>query len=189
MRLTEYIGENPQNNGFCIVITQYTNDYNCIITYRQAVFVGISQEDWGFVMGYEVFKKLCDEKVARMAKKRFDELSEEYDEIAETLTELEAVKPLQAGDVRDYLSQFCTGDPTDPAFQKKIINAIVNCLYVWDDKLLIYYNVKQNGDRVDHAQAADDAEFCSNSILVYRKNNTTNRICFRGQYVIVLCTR
>lgn len=130
-----------------------------------------------------------DEKVARMAKKRFDELSEEYDAIAETLVELEAVKPLQAWDVRDYLSQFCTGDPTDPAFQKKIINAIVNCLYVWDDKLLIYYNVKQNGDRVDHAQAAVDAEFCSNSNLVYRKNNTTNRVCFRGQYVIVLCAR
>ena len=125
----------------------------------------------------------------KRSRERFDELSEEYDAIAETLTELEAVKPLQAGDVRDYLSQFCTGDPTDPAFQKKIINAIVNCLYVWDDKLLLYYNVKQNGDRVDHAQAAVDAEFCSNSNLVSQKNNTTNRICFRGQYVIVLCAR
>lgn len=132
-----------------------------------------------------IVDKLIDEEesIVKAAKKRFAELSEEAARIDETLAELQAIIPLQAKDVRDYLDQYCQGDFTDPNFQKRIIDTFVNCLYVWSDKLLIYFNVKANGDRVSYTQAAVDAELvCSTSDMVYHSGNTANLI-FTGSFI------
>lgn len=42
-----------------------------------------------------------------------------------------------------FIRDMITGEADDPAFRKRIINLFVNAVYVFDDKLMIYYNVTQ----------------------------------------------
>lgn len=43
-----------------------------------------------------------------------------------------------------WLKVFMRGDMMDVEFQKRIIDVFVNCIYVYDDKIVIYYNVKDD---------------------------------------------
>ncbi|MDR1066870.1 MAG: recombinase family protein [Clostridiales bacterium] len=45
-----------------------------------------------------------------------------------------------------WLNVFTRGDPLDPEFQRRIIDVFINSVYVYDDKLVIYYNV-QGGNK------------------------------------------
>lgn len=54
-----------------------------------------------------------------------------------------------------WLSSFRGGDPMDEKYQKQIIDAFVNAIYVFDDKLVTYYNIK-TADQVTHTEMLDD---------------------------------
>lgn len=54
-----------------------------------------------------------------------------------------------------WLSSFCGGDPLDEKYQKQIIDTFINAIYVFDDKLVTYYNVK-TAERVTHEEMLDD---------------------------------
>lgn len=54
-----------------------------------------------------------------------------------------------------WLSSFCGGDPLDEQYQKKIIDTFVNAIYVFDDKLVTYYNVK-SAEQVTHEEMMGD---------------------------------
>lgn len=41
-----------------------------------------------------------------------------------------------------WLKTFCNGDNLNPEFQRRIIDVLVNSVYIYDDKIVIYYNVK-----------------------------------------------
>lgn len=45
-------------------------------------------------------------------------------------------------EVRAWLKQFCTGDPADENFRKRIIDVFINSIYLYDDKVIIFYNIK-----------------------------------------------
>ena len=38
-----------------------------------------------------------------------------------------------------WLRQFCAGDSFNPAFRRRIIDVFINTVYLYDDKLIIYY--------------------------------------------------
>ena len=63
-------------------------------------------------------------------------------------------------DIVAQLKQFCKGDPLDPDFQRKIIDSVVNCFYVYDDRFVIYYNLKdaKQVSFVDNADIAENAD-------------------------------
>ncbi|MGM9682901.1 MAG: recombinase family protein [Eubacteriales bacterium] len=44
--------------------------------------------------------------------------------------------------VIDYLESFKHGDLLDESFRHQMINALINCVYLFDDKVIIYYNIK-----------------------------------------------
>lgn len=54
-----------------------------------------------------------------------------------------------------WLSSFRGGDPLDEKYQKQIIDAFVNAVYVFDDKIVTYYNVK-SADQVTHEEMLGD---------------------------------
>lgn len=65
-------------------------------------------------------------------------------------------------DIVLWLKQFCKGDLMDEDFRRRIIDVFINSVYVYDDKIVIYYNIK-NGKQVsyiDNCEALDgvDAE-------------------------------
>jgi len=56
----------------------------------------------------------------------------------------------------DWLKQFCNGDPLDEDFQKRIIDVFINSIYVYDDKLVIYYNVK-DGKQISYIEMLESS--------------------------------
>jgi site-specific DNA recombinase len=48
-----------------------------------------------------------------------------------------------------WLKQFCTGDPLDPEFRRRIIEVFINSVYVYDDRLVLYFNVR-GGKQVNY---------------------------------------
>ena len=49
---------------------------------------------------------------------------------------------LTENEVRAWLRNFCTGDLFDPEFRRNIIDAFINCIYLYDDRVIIFYNIK-----------------------------------------------
>ena len=45
-------------------------------------------------------------------------------------------------EVEAYLKTFCHGDLLDDEFRQRLIKTLVNCVYLFDDKVVIYYNVR-----------------------------------------------
>lgn len=56
-----------------------------------------------------------------------------------------------------WLKAFCNGDKLNAEFQKRIIDVLVNSVYVYDDKIVIYYNVK-GGKQVSYIEMCDNIE-------------------------------
>ena len=56
-----------------------------------------------------------------------------------------------------WLKIFCKGDPLDPEFQQKIINVFINSIYLYDDKLVMYYNVK-GGKHISYIEMLDSTK-------------------------------
>lgn len=54
-----------------------------------------------------------------------------------------------------WLKTFCNGDNLNPEFQRRIIDVLVNSVYVYDDKIVIYYNVK-GGKQVSYMEMCDN---------------------------------
>lgn len=78
---------------------------------------------------------------------------------------------LDKKDIVAQLKQFCNGDPLDFEFQKRIINGIVNCIYIYDDKIVIYYNI-DGGEQVSYIDSADIAENIENKGEIAPVNST-----------------
>ena len=50
--------------------------------------------------------------------------------------------PLTEKEVTAWLSTFSRGDLMDPAFRRQIIDTFINSVYLYDDKIIIFYNIK-----------------------------------------------
>ena len=57
--------------------------------------------------------------------------------------------------IRDWLKSYCKGDLMDLEFREHLIDAFVNCVYLFDDKVIIYYNV-ENGKQVSFMEMLED---------------------------------
>ncbi len=64
---------------------------------------------------------------------------------------------LTTNEVIPWLKDFCNGDPLDLEFRKRIIDVLINAIYLYDDKLVIYFNVK-DGEQISYI---DMVEECS----------------------------
>ena len=62
---------------------------------------------------------------------------------------------LKKEDYEKWLSSFRGGDPLDEKYQKRIIDTFINAVYVFDDKLVTYYNVKDE-EQVGYEEMLDD---------------------------------
>lgn len=115
-----------------------------------------------------------------MAKKRFSDLLEELAELKEEAAELSA-PPIKQTDIASYLESFIKqGDA-------KVIEAFVNCLYVWEDKFVIYYNVKKDSGIVPYEQAAADGVSMNPSLVVC--DEVQNNLVFGAGFIGVIMPR
>ena len=49
---------------------------------------------------------------------------------------------LTEAEVRALLNKICAGDPTDEEYRKRIIDVFINTVYLYDDRVIIFYNIK-----------------------------------------------
>lgn len=61
-----------------------------------------------------------------------------------------------------WLKTFERGDPSDKEFQKRVVDALINSFYVYDDKFIIYFNI-DGGEVIGHFEASEDAEMAENA--------------------------
>lgn len=59
-------------------------------------------------------------------------------------------------EIIQWLKSYCQGDLFDMQFREKIIDTFIHSVFLFDDKLTIYYNVK-HGKQVSYIEALEDA--------------------------------
>lgn len=75
-----------------------------------------------------------------------------------------------------WLKQFCAGDPLDEEFRRKIIDVFINSVYLYDDRIAIFYNIK-NGRQIsyfDVSAMVNDSDDLISSIPEEIEGSTTN---------------
>ena len=119
------------------------------------------------------------------------DLQTERDQLQAEYARLQARRPLDAQEVKQYLQQLCVGDPHDEDVQRQVIDTFVNCVYVWDDKIVIYFNVRDGG-QVEYAKAKEHAAGVradSTSPHQIADKANTMLYVFVGGYIGIVCLR
>lgn len=86
----------------------------------------------------ELMRKRLNEKVNSYALQRED--------LQKELTKIKLVERITRTkeEIVTALNEYVDGNPLDVDYQRKLINKFVNVIYVFDDKIAIYYNVFGN---------------------------------------------
>ena len=74
-----------------------------------------------------------------------------------------------------WLKQFCNGDPLDTDFRRRIIDVFINAIYLYDDKVVVFYNIR-GGKQVSYIGLADALEGGGGSDLNARALRAAFRI-------------
>lgn len=88
-------------------------------------------------------------------------------------------------EVRAWLRQFCTGDLFDMEFRRRIIDTFINAVYLYDDRVAIFYNIR-GGRQVSYigvASAVEDGP--EGSVSDLDGDAPPNRIKSEPYYVFV----
>lgn len=72
-----------------------------------------------------------------------------------TLTETE---------VRSWLKSLTTGDPMDTEFRQRIIDTFINAIYIYDDRIVIFYNIR-GGKQVSFLDLLNSQDFSPDTSL------------------------
>lgn len=111
-------------------------------------------------------------------KKRINEKSNSFTiQKQDLLEELKKVKMVQIithtkEEVVQALSQYLDGNANDLDYQRKIINRFVNSVYIFDDKIAIYYNLF-NTRKFTYQEALDN--IADNEGFIFDKPCSANR--------------
>jgi len=75
---------------------------------------------------------------------RMEALEAQKQEMDGELARLRIAQGIQLteAEVRAWLKKICTGDPLDPEFRKRIIDVFINAIYLYDDRVIIFYNIR-----------------------------------------------
>ncbi len=65
---------------------------------------------------------------------------------------------LKKDEIVTWLKSFCNGDALDEAYQRRIINMLVNSVYIYDNKIVIYFNLRGCEKQVSYIDMCNDME-------------------------------
>ena len=93
--------------------------------------------------------------------RRAAELDSLMSDLDTEISELTAAQSeaLTVDDVKAWLRHFCEGDELDLDFQRRIIDVLVNSVYLYDDKIVIYFNVR-DGKQISYMQMIEETGDC-----------------------------
>lgn len=97
---------------------------------------------------------------------RIELLSAQKDEAEVDLAKLKVASriTLTEAEIVSWLHQFVHGDPTDIEFRQRVIDIFVNSVYLYDDKVVMYFNIK-DANQVSYMDMQEDLEGLGGSDL------------------------
>lgn len=86
---------------------------------------------------------------------RIEAIGAQKEEMELDLARLRVASKIQLteSEVRAWLHTFTRGDPSDEAFRRRIIDAFINSIYMYDDRIIIFYNIR-GGKQVSYIDLA-----------------------------------
>ena len=91
---------------------------------------------------------------------RSEQLENRREELSEKLAVLKLnskVSSITADELAEWLLTFCDGDLSDKTFVAKILDKLIHKVYIYDDKIIIYYNLK-DAEEVTYTKMLLDIE-------------------------------
>ncbi len=98
-------------------------------------------------------------KGARRPPKRVEELDLQKSHIEIDLSKLRIACKIRytADEICSWIRQFYRGDLMDIEFLRRLIDVFINSVFVYDEKIVIYYNIK-NSRQVSHMEMLESTE-------------------------------
>ena len=148
----EYIAEN--------VVAAYNKNYNT------NELEGLKARKAALEREYD---KITDSLIHATSARMIDAINRKASEVEARLNALDDdIVAMSAGceaaltieEVQEWLRGFCDGDAADPDFQRRIIDVLVNAVYLYDDKVVIYFNVR-SGKQITYIEMQSTVEGAS----------------------------
>ena len=144
---------------------------------------------------FNMFFNADNEEMQKRMNEKSKSLSIEKQDIQEELKKLKLVQVIThtKEDVKNLLAEFLDGNINDIEYQRKIINKFVNSVYIFDDKIAIYYNLfnlrKFTYEEAIENIAENEKVFISNEMLRQEEPYSNLRFfyfCHKGVAGIVV---
>ena len=112
------------------------------------------------------YDKISDSLIHATSARMIDTINRKASEVEARLNALDdEIITMSAGceaaltveEVQEWLRGFCDGDAADPEFQRRIIDVLVNVVYLYDDKIVIYFNVR-GGKQISYIEMLSEVE-------------------------------
>lgn len=90
-----------------------------------------------------------------------------------------------------WLTSFCKGDLFDMEFRKRIIDVFINAIYLYDDKVVVYFNVR-GGKQVSYMEMVDETidlfdDITESSTFAHGGSpKIPNAFCIRDFYLLLI---
>lgn len=75
---------------------------------------------------------------------RMESLEAQKADIETCLARLKVASEIQLteSEVSSWMKQFCSGDPSNEDFRRRIIDVFINSIYLYDNRIVIFYNIR-----------------------------------------------
>jgi hypothetical protein len=92
----------------------------------------------------------------KATEKQVEEWAAQKEDLEIDLSKLQIANGIRytVKDITAWLRQFCKGDLMDPEFRRRVIDVFINSVYLYDDKIAIFYNIR-NGKQVSYIDVAE----------------------------------
>lgn len=90
---------------------------------------------------------------------RMESLEAQKAELETEVARLRIAQKIQLTEeeVRSWLKTFCAGNPQDEEFRRRIIDVFINTIYLFDDRLIVFYNIR-GGKQVTYTDLLASSE-------------------------------
>mgnify|MGYP000297485372 CR=1 FL=1 len=111
-----------------------------------------------------MIKNKASDLVIERLNKKVEELTVKKADISVDLAKLRIASQhaFTADEYKAWLNSFRRGDPLDENYRRRVIDTFVNAVYLFDDRVVIYYNIK-DGKQVSYIDMCDDLEDLASS--------------------------
>lgn len=117
--------------------------------------------------------KILDKKIAELST-LLDDLS-----LHQSKLELERGLKITKNDIIAFINEFTEGNLHDKNFQKRIIDNLVNAFYIYDDKVVLYFNIKSGKETAFIGKDETDEALAEASVSVQTLTHSLRQVWYR----------